>query len=469
MEKTYLFYDVETTGRNKCFDQVLQFAAIRTTLELEEIERVEIQIKLNCDVIPDPEAMLVHGIGIQDMQHGESELAAMEKIHALLNQPGTLSGGYNTLGFDDEFLRFSFFRNLLPPYTHQFAQDCGRFDLLPITQLYFLYKHDLLHWPVIDGKTSLKLEHLSAANQLAQGSAHNALVDVEATLALARRFFQERNMWEYALGYFNKQTDLERVKQLSSAFADSNQPYLLGLMIGKAGTRDFYQFPALALGQHRHYKNQTLWLRLDQPELADTTCENIPEQTWVVRKKAGEGNLLLPLIPRFTQHLSPERQHTMQANLVWLQSNPTIFAAIKDYHLEYTYPKIPHLDADAWLYEFGFLTPQEQQLSTQFHRATPDKKYAVAQQFTHPVLQEIALRLLGRHYPSYLSNNTSKAQFKSYLQNLQQGQSLMDYRGQSRLTIGGALEIITQLLETRPLNATQQFCLNEYANFLSNT
>jgi exodeoxyribonuclease-1 len=35
--QTFLFYDIETTGLNKSFDQVLQFAAIRTDLKLQEI------------------------------------------------------------------------------------------------------------------------------------------------------------------------------------------------------------------------------------------------------------------------------------------------------------------------------------------------------------------------------------------------------------------------------------------------
>ena len=42
MQRTYLFYDIETSGLNKCFDQVLQFAAIRTDLELHELEHYEI-------------------------------------------------------------------------------------------------------------------------------------------------------------------------------------------------------------------------------------------------------------------------------------------------------------------------------------------------------------------------------------------------------------------------------------------
>lgn len=37
--QTLLFYDLETSGINNSFDQVLQFAAIRTDLDFNEIER----------------------------------------------------------------------------------------------------------------------------------------------------------------------------------------------------------------------------------------------------------------------------------------------------------------------------------------------------------------------------------------------------------------------------------------------
>src|SRR3990167_1275636 len=129
MMNTLLFYDIETTGLNKCFDQVLQFAAIRTDLELNELAHHDIRIKLNADVIPSPYAMITHHIGLDAMQQGQNEYEAIQEIHTLLNTPGTLSLGYNTLGFDDEFLRFSFYRNLLPPYTHQFSNQCRRMDI----------------------------------------------------------------------------------------------------------------------------------------------------------------------------------------------------------------------------------------------------------------------------------------------------------------------------------------------------
>ena len=38
MAETYLFYDIETTGLNRAFDQVLEFAAIRTDCDLNELD-----------------------------------------------------------------------------------------------------------------------------------------------------------------------------------------------------------------------------------------------------------------------------------------------------------------------------------------------------------------------------------------------------------------------------------------------
>ncbi len=197
---TYLFYDIETTGLNRAFDQVLQFSSIRTDLSLHELERHTIDVRLRPDVVPSPGAMIVNRIDISRALDGRYELEAITEIHRLFNRPGTIGLGYNTLGFDDEFLRFSFYRNLLPPYTHQYHHGCGRMDLFPITILYYLFKPDLLKWPEKNGKPSFKLENLSALNDLSQGPAHDAMVDTTACLALAQRLFRQEKMWQYVTG-----------------------------------------------------------------------------------------------------------------------------------------------------------------------------------------------------------------------------------------------------------------------------
>lgn len=419
---TYLFYDIETTGLNKCFDQVLQFAAIRTDTELNELSRHEYQIKLNPDVIPSPMAMLTTHISIDDMQHGDNEYEAIQKIHRLLNKPGTISVGYNTLGFDDEFLRFSFYRNLLPPYTHQFANQCGRMDIYPITLLYYLFNRDVLNWPEIDGKVSLKLENISAANHLMTGRAHNAMVDVEATLNLARKLMTSRKMWDYTLGYFNKRTDIERCDQLPIALETADELYREGLLCqGKLGMANNCIAPVLSLGQHKRYKNQTIWLRLDNEALL-TLKPTAVEDIFVLRKKMGEQDIILPPQPRYLVHISENRQQLSQQVRDHLIKHPDLLDALKDYHLNYTYPDAPNVDIDADLYAQPFATPAVEKLCREFHQSTPQQKYQIAQQLPSGK-REQAIRILARHYPDVLSD-TEKHEFHQHCQT-----DSIDFRG----------------------------------------
>ena len=52
-----VIYDTETTGTDTFFDQILQFAAIRTDDELREIDRFEVRCRLLPHVVPAPDAM----------------------------------------------------------------------------------------------------------------------------------------------------------------------------------------------------------------------------------------------------------------------------------------------------------------------------------------------------------------------------------------------------------------------------
>ncbi|MFQ5772129.1 MAG: exodeoxyribonuclease I, partial [bacterium] len=340
---TYLFYDLETTGLNCAFDQVLQFAAIRTDHAFHEIARHEIMVKLRPDVIPSPGAMIAHGISITKSMSGILEYEAMKQIHGLLNTPDTISVGYNTLGFDDEFLRFSFHRNLLPPYTHQYANNCGRMDLLPIITIYWLYKKDVLVWPEVDEKVSLKLEHLNEANSLIDGMAHDAEMDVEVCVELARKLAREQEMWNYLTDYFYKNQDMNRLKKLPGISDSLPAVYKLGLLISTTlGSKQNYQVPVLFLGHSIPYDNQSLWLRLDLPNLRTTTIASIPEQTWVIRKKYGEPGIILPPYERFLAKIDFERCQNMTENKKWLEENPELLEKISRYYREYAYPEIPN-------------------------------------------------------------------------------------------------------------------------------
>ncbi|MDF2940105.1 MAG: exodeoxyribonuclease [Gammaproteobacteria bacterium] len=460
--KTLLFYDIESTGLSKCFDQVLQFAAIRTDLELNEIERHEILVKLNPDVIPSAYATITHHVSIADTQQGISELEAMKKIHSLLNAPGTISLGYNTLTFDDEFLRFSFYRNLFNPYSHQFANECRRMDLYPMAIMYHLFKPEVLNWPQLNGQVSLKLDQLSPANNLAQGPAHTAIVDVEATVELARRFKQDEKMWSYLCGYFDKATDQSREKKLLPAWQSSNAP-LLGLMFyGKFGTQSYYHAPVLALGQHQHYRNQNLWLRLDRPELVQITENSIKEHSWVLDKKYGEPGFILPMQEPYSQYLSQDRKDIVEQNLAFLQSRPDILDKIMTYHRNYTHPVHPETDIDAALYQNGFLTDADTKLCQRFHALDKVEKIKLLPNLS-PRIQEMAIRALGRHCYQDLPEAYQK-QFDAHLSKIfshDESLILSDYTQKKRYSLAQLLADIHALRQRTDLSSKQLALLDE--------
>ncbi|OGT25864.1 MAG: hypothetical protein A3I77_01215 [Gammaproteobacteria bacterium RIFCSPLOWO2_02_FULL_42_14] len=450
MTTTYLFYDIETTGLNKCFDQVLQFAAIRTDTQFNELERHEIQVKLNNDVVPSPTAVKIHHIGPDQFQQGLNELEAMQKIHALLNVPGTRSVGYNSLGFDDEFLRFSFYRNLLSPYTHQYANQCGRFDIYPITVLYYLFKNEILTWP----DQNLKLENINACNQLADGASHNAMVDVEATLALAKKLSQDKTIWDFVLPYFQKTTDADRVASCDTQTTIQHKNYKIGVMVdGKFGNEMQYLIPVIELGSHFHYKNQTMWLRLDTENLRQTKSDTILETTWAIRKRLSESPLFLPMKSRYIARISEQRQTIMADNLKWLENNPALFHTISQYHLNYKYPEVLDCDPDAALYLLDFPTVREENQFRAFHAAAPEKKEAIALQFPNPIRRTQALRIMGRHFFDVLSEE-GQAQYHKYLSEAVAGSGcIVDFRGEKKLTVDAALleleDVGTELVDLR--------------------
>lgn len=473
MKPTYLFYDIETTGLNKCFDQVLQFAAIRTDRNLQEIERHEIRVRLNPDIIPAPKALITHRISMQDCLSGLSEYEAIQQIHALLNTPGTISLGYNTLAFDDEFLRFSFFRNLFPPYTHQFANQCARMDLYPMTVLCYLYKPDALQWPTVNGKISFKLEHLNTHNQLVKGAAHNAMVDVEATLALARCIHKQQSFWNYVIGFFDKTVDRDRFNQLTSNFAAAGMNFREALLTNaKAGSEKNYQAQVLSIGQHNVYKNDTLWLSLDSKELQQTNLDNVDKNTFIYRKKLGDEFILLPTQERFMKRLSQERLELAKANKAWLLANTTIFQKICEYHQNYIYPKVPNLDIDAALYEWGFPSSYEESLFREFAQAKLEKKREIIQRIPNVQRQLQAYRILGRCSLELL-DQPGKDYFTKYIADIynnENSEPLRDYRGKEKLTPHQALkeiaELKTQAVQDLNLDLQQQGLLDDLEGFI---
>lgn len=466
MADTFLFYDTETSGLNRAFDQILEFAAIRTDLELNELERFTSRIRLRPDVIPSPQAILVNRIRSERFSTGRCEYEAVREIHAQVNRPGTTSIGYNSIGFDDEFLRFSFYRNLLTPYTHQFANRCRRMDLLPVTIFYWLYRSEALSWPVLNGKASLRLEDIGAANGLFTGQSHDAMHDAEAAVRLARLLFRDRKMWQYLDGCFRREVDEQRAQELPTGLTSGMGPHLLGLLTaGEFGTRQAFQAPVLSIGNSIPYPKQTLWLRLDLPNLRETRPEAVADTTWVVRKRYGEPAILLPPHERYVERIDPERRRCAQENLAWLQAHPHVLDRIVLHHRHYRYPFIPELDADAGLYQNGFFARADEALCRDFHAVELAGKIDAIDRFAGAEARRLAIRLLLRNFPAELPERLRR-ETAEFEERIRSGATMLDFAGNPRRTPRAALTEISELRSSTDLDTDQLEILSTLESYI---
>jgi len=401
--KTFLFYDLETSGLNPAFDQVLTFACIRTDLELREIHRQTITICLRKDIVPSPGAFLTHRLTYDELALGITEYAAAKKIHKIVNTPDTISLGYNSLGFDDEFLRFLFYRNLLDPYSHQYAKGCARMDILPITVLFKVFHPTILDWPQMDGKPSLKLDLISQKNNFkTTGRAHEALNDVEAVIELSRRLFQQKNIWNYCLDFFNKTRDEVRINTIDKTLDIQSEKFRLCLMMSAAfGSKVNYMAPVLHLGGSSVYKNQSLWLRLDQDDVLGLADDLDIQKTFVVRKRPADALIILPALERFREKLPADSQTLARKNLEKIRRQTHRFFEFIQYHANYKYPFIPEMDPDAALYQAGFFSFQEKKEIDQVHQFLRDPEKNNPEQINNIRSQRIKImanRILARNF-----------------------------------------------------------------------
>ncbi|GAB3725991.1 exodeoxyribonuclease I [Luteimonas pelagia] len=204
MAASFLFYDLETFGSDPRTSRIAQFAAIRTNEALEEIEPpTNVLVRPADDLLPSPGATLVTGITPQRAaREGVNEADAFAVIAEAMSRPNTCSLGYNSLRFDDEFVRHGLYRNFHEPYEREWRGGNCRWDLLDALRLMHALRPDGIEWPAReDGQgTSFKLEHLATANGVRVGDAHEALSDVRALIGLARLFRQAQpRLWDYAL------------------------------------------------------------------------------------------------------------------------------------------------------------------------------------------------------------------------------------------------------------------------------
>ncbi|KAB7762242.1 MULTISPECIES: exodeoxyribonuclease I [Xanthomonas] len=469
MPDSFLFYDLETFGADPRRTRIAQFAAVRTDAELNVIEEpISFFVKPADDLLPSPVATLITGIAPQQaLREGVSEAEAFARIAEQMARPQTCTLGYNSLRFDDEFVRHGLFRNFYDPYEREWRNGNSRWDLLDMLRLMHALRPEGIVWPQReDGATSFKLEQLALANGVRDGDAHEALSDVYATIGMARHFRRSQpRLWEYAL----KLRDKRFCGSLLDAVA--MQPVLHVSMRYPAAR--LCAAPVLPLARHPRIDSRVLVFDLegDIEPLLRYTPEQIADRLYTPQADLPEGEQRIPLKE---VHLNKAPAlvawaHLREADFARLRLDPAQLLA-KAARLREAGPALAEkvrrvfaseraavpADVDASLYD-GFLADGDKRTMAQVRATPPAQLAALEGQFRDPRLPELLFRYRARNWPQSLSI-AEQARWDDYRR-----QRLQQDSGLSELSFDAFYAELAGLRLAHPQDATKQALLDQLA------
>ncbi|WID95167.1 exonuclease domain-containing protein [Bosea vestrisii] len=452
----FVFFDTETTGLRKGFDQIVHFAAIRTDHELNEIDRFEARSRLQPHVVPHPKALLTNGLPIAALldpnlpSHYAMTCAIARKI---AEWSPAIFVGYNSIAFDEEMLRHGFFQSLHDPYPTSRPGN-GRADALALALAAFaLPPHCLAAPEGIGGRRSFKLADIAPANGLHHTSAHNALADVEVTLELCRLVRAKADdVWQRFQRFSNK--------SVVSQFVETEDGFVLTEFFG--GGQAVHR-PVVLIGRPPGNPNGRfcLDLSIDPDRLGSMSDEEMIVEicrkgTPVRRLAVNGGPALTELWAAPEELLGGLDLDTAENRARRVKSDPNLCARIVAVYTGSWSEREPSPLPELRLYD-GFPCDADKQRMQAFHEASRQERLEIIARFEDPRLAVFGRRLLHAEHRGSLSE-TERRQA-----DLDLADRLLDDRG-------GPLTLPEAVKEIDAIAATDQHMtsalLNDYRRWL---
>jgi exodeoxyribonuclease-1 len=422
---TFYWHDYETTGIDPARDRPLQFAGLRTDLDLNPVgEPLTLFCQPATDMLPAPEACLVTGITPQRArEQGVCEADFIDRVLAELAQPGTCSVGYNTLRFDDEVTRHTLYRNLHDPYAREWRDGNSRWDLIDLARTVHALRPDGIEWPTRDdGTPSFRLEQLTAANGLEHGPAHDALADVRGTLALARLLRDRQpRLWTYLFELRRKQAvwrllDLDGMTPL--VHVSGRYPAARGCLAVVAPVARHPQNPNAVVVYDLSVDPAGLE-GLDGPAIAErvfTAAEALPDGVERIPLKQVRVNRCPVLAP--LKVLRPEDATRLAIDLATCERHLETLHQQSDLAQRVAAAFLPPEgpvpdDPDDLLYAGPFLDEGDRRRLTGVRARQPEQLGETLPPFNDPRLAEMVFRYRARNWPESL-DATAHADWEAF-------------------------------------------------------
>jgi exodeoxyribonuclease-1 len=397
----FVFYDTETTGIDTSFDQILQFAAIHTDPQLNELERLEIRCRLLPHIVPAPRAMHVTRVAadrlVDPSLHSHYEMVCHIR-QKLLSWSPSLFIGYNSLEFDEHLLRQAFYKSLHPPYLTN-TNGNSRSDALRMVQAASLFAPGALVFPVNeDGQLIFKLDQVAPLNGFAHERAHDAVADVEATIFMCRALIEKApELWSAFMRFSQKAAVADHIMSEPifslSDFYFGNAYSWLVTVIGSntENNSEFYVYNLLIEPERLiHLSEEELFTRLSlSPKpvrrVRSNACPIImPMEDAPAIATATQ--LGFEELARRAEYLRDHEE--FRARLIRL------FQSTKE-----EVPESPHLERQ--LYD-GFFPRDDESLMERFHMVSWEERLPIIGSFKDRRLKRIGQRLVYLERPDLL-------------------------------------------------------------------
>ena len=417
MALSFFLYDLETSGVNPRESRIMQFAGQRTDMDLRPIgEPVNVLIRLTEDILPDPDAIFLTGITPQmTIADGIREAEFLRQFTDEVATPGTIFVGYNSVRFDDEFMRFLHYRNFYDPYEWQWKENRSRWDLLDVVRMMRALRPEGVNWPVdAYGKPTNRLELLTAHNKLDHANAHDALSDVNACISLARLIREKQpKLFDYLL----QMRDKNKVAEL----VNSGQPFVY-----TAGSypSEYDKTTIVTLVSEGSYKQGVLVydLRHDPLVYKDMDAKQLAE-LWKYKKDSTEEKLPVKVLafnrcPAVAPLgvLGKTAQEHLHLDLDVIEQHRKSLSGMQDFpeklrEAQHLMEKAQQLSAfqddeltvDSKLYD-GFFNDHDRQLLPVVRAAAPEELDSLSLSFEDDRLTTLLPLYAARNYPKTLSD-----------------------------------------------------------------
>jgi len=440
----------------------MQFAGQRTNENLEPIgDPDNILVKLADDVIPEPDAILVHGITPQQtLSDGISEADFAEYFNDKIAITGTTFIGYNNIRFDDEFMRRVCYRTFYDPYEWHWKDAKSRWDLLDAIRMMRALRPEGLEWPFIDGKPTVSLGEMSKINKIAHENAHDALSDVLALIELSKRFQQSQpKLFKFLINV--------RDKKSVAKIAESGDPFIY--TSGKYDSEFLKTTVVSTLFKHPRRDSAVVYdLRHEPSEWLEMPVEKLVEH-WTV--KWGDDKKQLPVkimqynrCPSIAPIVVLDNESktrigysdSFEENLETLKNNPQFIEKLKkalDIIENEQQARLPLDDnVDDQLYD-GFWGDQDRGELTKIRHSRPEDLSEIQKDVKNKRLREMMPLYKARNYPSVMTPDENIA--------WEAHKRKVFFGGGKKNVINKVSERLQEIAKTRKLSQNDEYLLSE--------